>query len=160
MTNLLEQGVLGIVTGILTTAILFLGKVSWSKKIRPMLHDMRYDGVRIEGAWQGTGEDKDQGWRTEMSLFLEQTATQISGTFVVNHKSDSAAYEAPFRTTGYIRDGYVILNFTPVDRRITSYATALMKISGGGFELQGQMTFRDINADQVTSEHVHLARKK
>ncbi len=56
MDTLIEQGTVGIITGILTTAILFTLKVFWSSKVTPFLASIRYQGVQIEGQWSGFAE--------------------------------------------------------------------------------------------------------
>ena len=91
MSNFLEQGVLGIVTGILTTAILFVVKAFWTSKVIPFLAKTRYQGVNVAGQWSGSGknEDPEKGdvFETEFSMFLEQTAHDLTGSFLFKFKN-------------------------------------------------------------------------
>jgi len=158
MTALIQEGVLGIVTGILTTVVLFLAKVLWDAKLHPFLQELRYGGVKVDGKWQGSGADPDNGSATDFIIFLTQSALQLSGTSSLKHHSPTNQYEIHFNVTGRIWEGYVILNFTPIDRRVTSYATAMFKIGGGGATLVGQIAYRDVFQEQVTAEPVVLSR--
>jgi hypothetical protein len=80
MDTLIQQGIIGIVTGILTTVLLFVLKSFWSSKIVPFLASIRYQGVIIAGQWSGfaeiTEKDIEEGkqegltLKSEHSLFL------------------------------------------------------------------------------------------
>lgn len=160
MCSLTVQAILGIVTGIVTAAILFLCKALWDSKFHPFLRELRYGGVRIDGKWLGEGTDPDGDWNTELLLILNQSAFDLSGSFNLKHKSSKNSYELFFDVKGRIWEGYVVLNLTPVDRRITSFATAMFKIDGGGAGLVGQMVYRNVFAESVTAESVMLNREK
>jgi hypothetical protein len=160
MEKLMQDGIVGIVTGILTTVVLFVIKTIWDTKLRPLLEELRYGGVKIDGKWEGHGKGKsDTGeWSTDMLVFLTQSAHSLGGTYVLKHQSPSNSFEIHFKIRGYIWEGYAILNFTPLDRRVTSSATALLKIAGGGINLTGQISYRNVNTEQVCSEPMTLSR--
>jgi hypothetical protein len=158
MTTLLNQGILGIVTGILTTVFIYLCKFLWDEHLRPFLQELRYQGVKIDGQW--TGNSKDQDSSTDVKLFLTQNALILNGTFILKHASKDNNFEITFKASGQIWEGYVILNFTPVDRRITSYATSLLKIHSGGLSLFGQFCFRNVNDEKVEAVGMMLMREQ
>lgn len=161
MEKLLQDGVVGIVTGILTTVILFFARAVWDHKLRPFLEEIRYAGVKVDGKWSGSAKGTDAGggeWSTELVLFLTQQALTMGGTLSLKHQSPDNSFELHFKVRGYLWEGYVILNFTPVDRRVTSYATTLLKIGGGGLNLNGQFVFRNVNEETVSAEPVFLVR--
>lgn len=153
MSNFLEQGVLGIVTGILTTAILFVVKAFWTSKVIPFLAKTRYQGVNVAGQWSGSGknEDPEKGdvFETEFSMFLEQTAHDLTGSFLFKFKNPNKDFSIDFDVKGYMWEGYLTINFVPKDKRITSYATALMKLHDGGISLVGTWLFRDVEKEFV-----------
>jgi hypothetical protein len=149
------------VTGIFTTAILYLGNRFWHSRVRPFLEGTRYTGVDISGAWEGdgSGEDHTGKWSNKLNLHLTQSAANLTGTFNLNVDATINPFELDFKVSGRIWEGYVVLNFTPSDRRITSFATALLKIGGGVVALVGIFAFRNVHLEQVTSENVSLTRK-
>lgn len=164
MALLIEQGVIGIITGILTTVILFLIKNLWNSQVVPFLKATRYQGVRIDGQWNGVGENKDpeQGevFSSEANLFLQQNAHDLTGSFLFKFKSDVKEFALDFDVKGYMWEGYITLNFTPRDKRITSYATALVKLHDGGYTLEGIWLFRDVHNEFVNQIPLVLARSE
>ena len=167
MSEILEQGVVGIVTGILTTALLYAAKIFLSAKVTPFLKRIQYQGVQIDGVWTGTSEVTSEQvaagelgppFRSESSLFLEQNAHDLNGTFHFKFKSDVKDFTLEFIVTGYMWEGYVTLNFTPKDRRVTSYATGLLKLHDGGTTLIGTWLFRDVVKEIVSQTPLILAR--
>jgi hypothetical protein len=164
MSTLIEQGVFGIVTGILTTVILFLIKILWTAKVVPFLVATRYQGVKVDGQWAGSGksEDPDQGgiFETEFSLFLSQSAHQLGGSFLFKFKSPDKEFNLDFDVSGYMWEGYLTLNFTPKDKRITSYATTLLKLHDGGQSLIGTWLFRDVINEFVNQVPIVLVRSQ
>lgn len=154
MEHLLEQGIIGIVTGIFTTAILFLAKDLWTTKVVPFITATRYQGVLINGQWQGTSENKNpengEIYSNDAKLFIDQKSHQLSGLFIFSFTNEVKNFSLEFNVAGYIREGYVTLNFTPKDRRITSYGTALLKLHNGGNTLQGEWLFRNVEIECVT----------
>ncbi|HEX9397451.1 MAG TPA: hypothetical protein VF943_12025, partial [Burkholderiales bacterium] len=153
----LAQAVLGIVTGILTTVILFLIKELWVKTIRPYVEEIRYKGVSVAGLWRGYSRDEFHD--SDATLFVEQSAQKISGTFSFRFRNPEKQFVLEYQVTGYLWEGYLTLNFRPKDRAITTSAMALLKIAGGGNSLVGQFCFRNVEIEAVTAIHMNLARQ-
>ena len=57
-------------------------------------------------------------------------------------------------------EGYITLNFTPKDKRVTSYATALLKLHDGGQTLVGSWLFRDVIKENVLQASMYLSRQE
>jgi len=168
MDKLIDQGVLGIVVGIVTTAILFGLKVFWTTRVTPYLTRLKYQGVEIDGQWSGSTELTEDDiarekleakpFKTDFKLFLEQNAHTLSGTFTFNFAGAIKDFSLDFKVNGYMWEGYVTLNFTPKDRRVTSYATGLFKLHDGGYSLVGSWLFRDVEYECVTQTLLTLTR--
>lgn len=162
MSTILEQGVIGIVTGICTTAVLFLIKSIWVTQVIPFIEARKYQGVNLEGQWVGSGknEDPDKGntYKTEFNLFLKQSAHHLSGSFLFKFKDPTKDVNLDFYVSGYMWEGYVTLNFTPKDKRVTSYATTLLKLHDGGSSLVGTWLFRDVIKEFVSQVPLVLVR--
>ena len=162
MQSIIDQGVIGIVTGITTAAILFILKGVWTHQVVPFLSSTRYQGVKIDGHWTGSesNEDPKKGpvFKNESSLFLQQNAQDLKGEYTFKFKNNEKEFTLDFDVKGYIWEGYITLNFTPRDRRITSYATSLLKLHSGGLSLVGQWLFRDVEQEVVSSTPLYLFR--
>ena len=160
MDSLFSQGIIGIATGIVTSAILLLIKTLWDKNLYPFLQELKYQGVKIDGKWVGKLIDPSNNERSDFKLFVTQSALNLSGHFNLKHTGQNNSFDVDFIAQGKIWEGYMILNLTPMDRRITSYATSLMKIGGGGGALLGRLTYRNVNNEQVDSVIVSLSREQ
>lgn len=156
MENLIQNGFVGIITGILTTWIILAGKYFWQQKMTPYLQSMRYQGVQVDGSW--IGKSKDDEHESDSRLFLTQSAHQLAGSYVFSFKDANKDFTLDFQVTGYIWEGYLTLNFLPKDKRLTSYATALLKLHGGGTQLVGQMCFRNVEEENVTAIPMAVGR--
>lgn len=163
----MHEGIVGIITGIMTTAILYTVKVLWTSKVTPYLTKTRYQGVEVDGQWGGfvevTEKDVENGivgppFKSEHSLFLEQNAHSLSGSLLFKFKNPEKEFTLDFKVTGYMWEGYLTLNFVPKDKRITSYATALLKLHDGGKTLVGMWLFRDVNQETVNHTTIYLTR--
>lgn len=154
--------IIGIVTGILTTAILYILKVLWTSKIVPLIVKLRYQGVQINGNWYGGGENDDENngaiFKASYYLDLEQSAHDLKGTFIFKYKAETKDFEINFLVNGYIWEGYVTLNFTPKDKRLTSYATTMFKLHAGGTSLDGIFVFRHVDDEKVIDMPMTLYR--
>jgi len=162
MDNLVGQGVIGIITGILTTVILYIAKTFWTAKVTPFLTSIRYQGVKVDGLWSGSHHNDDptngEIYSSECTLFLEQNAHELGGTFLFKLKSESKDFILDFVVKGYMWEGYITLNFTPKDKRITSYATSLLKLHDGGLNLVGTWLFRNVEQEFVDQGPIILSR--
>lgn len=156
MEKLLQDGLVGIISGILTTWIILAVKYYWQHKVTPYLRSMRYQGVQVDGSW--VGKSKDEEHESKSRLFLAQSAHQLTGTYVFSFKGEEKDFTLDFQVTGYMWEGYLTLNFLPKDKRVTSYATALLKLHGGGTQLIGQMCFRNVEEEKVTAIPMAVGR--
>jgi hypothetical protein len=154
--TLLQDGLVGIVAGTLTTWIILAGKFFWQSKVTPYLRAVRYQGVQVDGSWLGRSNDVEH--EQESRLFLIQSAHQLSGSFAFKFKNLEKDFALDFEVTGYLWEGYLTLNFLPKDKRVTSYATGLLKLHGGGCELVGQMCFRNVEEEKVSAISLSLGR--
>lgn len=156
MDHLLAEGLLGIVAGILTTAILFTARAVWEGKVYPLISALRYRGLDVDGVWEGAEGDAQS--RSECRLSLKQRAHALSGSFTFKFWGPSKEFTLDFEVVGIVWEGYLTLNFSPIDRRITSCATALVKIKGGGSHMGGAFVFRNAEVDDVSSVFLSLVR--
>lgn len=97
---MLPDALLGITTGILTTWILFLGKVLWDAKVTPYVRETRYQGVKVDGAWSGA--IKDENTESESRLFIDQSAHELSGSFLLKYKDPTKSFSLDFNVRGYM----------------------------------------------------------
>lgn len=158
MNNLLTQSALGIFVGVLSAFFVSLLKWGWLNIVSPRLQEMKYRGVDVAGKWRGSEVSDDGEFSSEVELAIQQSAHSLSGLLHLKFKSPGHSYELLFTADGLIWEGYANLRFSPVDRRVTSSAVALLKVSGGGTGLVGQFAYRNVNDERVDAFPLSLAR--
>lgn len=158
MSSLWGEAVLGMVVGIVTAAVLFVIKKFWDQVIDPAIKARLYRGVDISGQWYGDDETDELSRTTELTCVLTQQAHEVAGTFRIQYMTAEKSFDLSFAVTGYIWEGYVTINLRPSDRKVTSYATCLLKISDGGVALVGRTAYRNVITDNVDSLVVVLLR--
>lgn len=162
--RLINQGIVGIVTGIITTVILFIISQVWFSQLEPFFKSISYEGVEVEGQWSNSWENDDprEGVRysNEWNLSLKQNAHDLTGNLIFKYKDKdkNRSVYIIFDVNGYMWEGFLTLNFIPKDHRITSYATGLFKLNKGGAVLDGQWLFRNIDVEEV--DHYSLKLKR
>jgi hypothetical protein len=160
LEKILQDGVLGIVVGIVTSALLFLLSKVWNNWALPSLEAMRYAGVKIDGSWYGSGSGEADGgkWSMEITAQLTQQAHSIGGTYHYRYRSPENSFDILYSVKGQLWEGYLNLMLAPVDRRVTSASCLLLKVAGGGAGLVGKNLFRDVNNECVAEVDVFLDR--
>ena len=163
MDSIIDQGIVGIVTGILTTVLIFMARNFWVTKFVPFMEKTRYQGVILGGQWYGMSKNDDLKnggiYWNEATLFLDQRAHDLSGIFIFKFRNPQKDFSLEFNVKGYVWEGYLTLNFTPKDRRLTSYGSALLKLHNGGLLLIGEWLFRNVDQERVERAPLSLGRE-
>ena len=149
MADWVDQAVLGIVVGVLTSAVLWGLKSFFDKVIDPAIRARLYSGVDLSGQWYGSDQSETQPLTSEVTCNLKQSAQAVSGTLRMQYASPEKSFELDFDVTGHIWEGYITLNLRPSDKRVTSYACCLLKVVEGGVKLRGVSIYRSVSTDEV-----------
>lgn len=149
---------LGVVSGVLTSTFLFVSGWWITRRFVPWYRDVRYQGVVVSGLWRAELPNRPNEPPSHMSLTLTQHAYALSGTLHIINREPKNPYELTFEVTGKLWDSYLSLSMTPVDRRVTSIATALFMVRGGGSGLQGNFAIRDTSKGGVQGFPLNFAR--
>ncbi|HED4875130.1 TPA: hypothetical protein R4K21_000900 [Stenotrophomonas maltophilia] len=148
----------GIATGVVTSALLWLAKSVWTSTLHPLLEASRYRGLRIDGLWHGLSFADEAAFK--ITLNLKQQAHRITGTCEFTYHGRGNEYVIRQDASGELWEGYLSLILKPSERNITSFSACLLKVAGGGVALEGQLTYRNINEERVDSEFIELANKE
>jgi hypothetical protein len=150
--------ILGVFAGVATSILIFVAKLVWDSKLHPLWREARYSGVDISGTWYGYDEFPDEGSSNEHFLTLDQSADSVSGIYQLVSKSEHNSFDLSFKVSGHIWEGYVTFTMKPVSRAVTSVAAGLVKISGGGGSLAGQIALRNVNNENVSTAGLFVMR--
>lgn len=151
MSNFLSV-FLGVISGVITSSILFFSAWAFREFLLPKLKSYMYKGVSITGTWEVSSPEYD---RRKITFHLTQVADKVTGTsaHVLNDKnSDERADETrAYRLEGFVRDGYLYLLGTSVDRSRTGAAAFLFHIVGGGQTMRGEGLGYSSSKDAIIS---------
>jgi len=147
--------VLGIISGILTSFLIFGALQVFQKIILPWYKDFTYSDLVIEGDW----EDVTDGNRVEVTqrIFhkIKQKGNVISGITEIIDDSGSKTMEV----TGFVRNGTVVLNFQRKDKQKLGVMTYLLKAVEDGSKLTGFALWYDIMHSEICSVENSLVRR-
>ncbi len=157
----LENVVLGVVSGVLTSAFLYLGALLVQRHLLPWYRDITYKGVDVSGVWQAELKNED-GLKARFEMQLRQRAHEVSGltTIVQGKDLDKPAIINTLTLSGNVWEGFITLNLKSADRKRLSFATTLLEVTRGGATLQGKFLWRSIQTDDIRSAEIAWRRKR
>jgi len=158
--NIVETVVLGVVSGVCTTAILYLAGLLAKNHVLPWYQKLTYKGVDINGTWVTT-VTSSSGIHGQMEMTIKQNAHDLKGDATIVQGKD---LENPSQVTnlsiyGHMWEGFITLNQQSKDRTRLSYSTSLLQVLNGGLRLKGIYCFRSIQTDNIESLEVVWGRK-
>ncbi len=156
-----ESIMLGVVSGVVTAALIYLLGLLYKNQILPWYRSVTYKGVDISGAWVAHVEEQDN-LKAKFDLYLDQKAHQLSGSAVI---IQGANLEKPASTvnmvvTGSIWEGFITLNMQSRNRARLSYSTSLLRVVNGGIRLEGSYLYRSIQTDEIQAQELRWERNK
>jgi hypothetical protein len=151
----------GIVAGVATSAILFLGSVFVAKVLIPWYQAITYQGVDLTGTWV---HDKNLGGiRYDYVLTLTQRSHALAGNLILKKTGapgpPAGDYVQAFDVVGSSWEGFVTLNMKSTNRRSLSFATTLLQIQNRGESLEGYLAYRASRGGTVGSEAITFTRQ-
>jgi hypothetical protein len=151
-----SQVVVGIVTGILTTVVLWGMKALWVHKVRPEAEKVLYNGLQIDGAWHSQVVLEESA--TQFTLDLKQSAGKLHGIARIRLVSHGNDFDMAAVLKGELWEGYVAFILRPNSRRSTAIMTGLLRVTEAGGVLQGYLSIRDKTSGDVSSFQVKFFR--
>lgn len=157
-----EAILLGIISGLITSAILFLLLQVFNKIVLPWFQDIIYSGVRIEGQWYTQKIFKETGTIQDELMEIKQHAYKLSGIYTVTKRiPDTENVELKtFVLEGKIKDGFVHLVSHNTDKTKIGITCSLYKVASGGDSLIGSDIWVDVGSNAIIHQNEHLKRKK
>ncbi|MBH0086058.1 hypothetical protein I6E84_07490 [Psychrobacter sp. SCQQ22] len=152
--------ILGVVSGIITTAALYVVGLLFKSFFIPWYQAVTYKGVDINGTWEY--ESTAPGQKAKFEMTIVQRAHMISGdaTILQGQDLNNPTTITNLRIDGGIWEGYITLNMQSKDRTRLSYSTSLLRVLHGGLVLQGNYVFRSIKLDEIHNIEMRWRRKK
>lgn len=150
---------LGIVGGVLTSAILFVCVRVFNNVVVPWYQDLVYRGIDLSGRWYCC----DAKLWQEITFDLTQKASSIYGsaTFVNKGKTDHQFEDVRgFNVTGFSQDRFVHLVLKHKDKTRLGIITYLLESIGDGRRMKGVMSFYGVKGCRIDSSDQTIWREK
>jgi len=147
--------ILGIVSGIVTSFLIFAALQILQKIILPWYKDLTYSDLVIEGDWEDVTDGDDVEVTQRILHKLKQKGNVITGTTEIIDDSGFKTMEV----TGFVRNGTVVLNFQREDKKKLGVMTYLLKAVEDGSKLSGFALWYDILNSEIRSVENSLVRK-
>lgn len=156
--NISETIILGVISGILTTAFIYLCISIFNKILIPWYRSAIYGGIDMSGTWDEQVEH--EGATDHIRLILNQKDRTISGTMTVTKqlRQNEEVTTKTLNLTGEFQDGYLLLTGTNVNPKIQSLTTFLLRVSRAGSSLLGESSWVDANNGRIASRKTELQR--
>ena len=154
-----ETIILSVISGIFTSALIFLCVAIFNKIIVPWYRKTIYRGLDINGVWKSIQEHSRA--TDTINLNISQNEQYIKGTLTLikSLKQTDKLETKILDISGVFQDGHLMLLGNSKDRRIRSHMTYLASITSGGIELKGMYSLVESNVGKIISIETIFTRE-
>lgn len=156
--NNLQSVVVGVISGIITAAVLHFMVLLFNRIVLPWYRQLVYRGVDISGKWE---EHLDFGnGNTQIATAeLTQRANAITGSVTVVKTSNGLITKTEILSIkGTIKDRLFNANLTPLDKTRVGIASSLLEVIGDGARMRGCSSWYDSGAAEIQTKCSEWAR--
>ena len=131
VSNIYFSLVIGVVSGIITTVLIFIGMKYWNSVIVPWYEDRVYKDIKISGEWKTTGEEHGEVFQEVAKV--KQNAHRVWGNIIYKTESEFTEYEfeGEFRNL-ILTARYWVKSENDLDR-----GTFTLMLKNNGYTLKG-----------------------
>jgi hypothetical protein len=142
MSRIAEGLLVGVVSGLVTSAILFVFLQYWSRIIIPWFENRVYQGIRIDKKWKITADNETAA---QAEATISQSAHRISGIIIWQEAGKTLQY----KLTGEFKD--LILTATYKQRNVNTLdrGTITLLCSQNGELLHGRYAWYDVTTSDI-----------
>lgn len=145
---MIDNVIIGIVAGILTSAIIFLIVRLFNDSFLPWYRQYLYHGINIGGTWHCHST-----LTQKIVLELTQNCQNVRGSAIVvmddEHREEGIDSLRVFNVSGEIKDRFLLLKMNGKDNKRLGILSILMEVSGNGSVLSGISTAYNPSRSQI-----------
>ncbi|MBI5186886.1 MAG: hypothetical protein HZA01_14335 [Nitrospinae bacterium] len=157
MSNV-ESLVIGVISGIITAAVIHLLLVLFDKVLLPWYRQLVYRGVDVQGKWEES-LDFGNGNTQITTIELLQKAHAITGSATIVKSTNGEITKTEIMSLkGAIKDRLFNGTIIPVDKKRVGVITALLEIIGDGSKMRGSVSWYDAAAARITANPTEWSR--
>ena len=158
--SLLISVFLGAVSGIFTTAVVYIIHKMLTEWFMPWYRTYKYKGLDVSGEWETNAEFDINFENSYMELI--QKAHNLSGvlTVIVSKKDSTKKKIGVFTVKGTIEDRFMLISVLNNDKKQIGVGTMLIEAVGNGYELKGCETWYSVENKKIEAADIKFTRKK
>src|SRR5712692_8357813 len=154
MPSLSESIITGVVSGILTTAVLFLLKKLFDGVVLPWYRNLVYRGVNISDQWKNEMEFPG-GTHQTLIANIKQRAHAVEGDLTITKTRNGQLFVTKtLLLVGEIHDRLLLATIKPMSDKEIAAATLLLEVVGNGSRMRGATSWYDATGGRILQEDV------
>jgi len=156
--NTSQTVILGVVSGVITSGLLYLAVAIFKRVILPWYQNLIYSGTEIAGEWYCYARDLAQNAKFE----LTQHANLLKGQAVYVHADEGDVEIEKLRTftvAGIIEERFVQLNLKHVDKTRIGLVSYLLEVKGDGRRMSGAGCYYEVHDCEVETTPLLFSRQ-
>jgi len=127
---------IGVVSGIVTSALIFLFQIIYLRIIRPWYDERVYKDTEIEGRWKIVYEGVED--LTEEVAELKRNAHHVTGTITVLKGPDAGR---TYSLVGEFKNSLLTVNYCAVDKLALDRGAFVLQVTKNGYGFSGQCSY-------------------
>jgi hypothetical protein len=144
--NLSAQIMLGVASGVLTSALLYICVRIFRDLALPEIRELLYRGVDISGPWHWKNAHGDSA-----KIELTQKADVLTGVYSYVNSSHQGDIKI-FQVKGNVRDRFVQMTMQSADPKRLGALSYLLEVTGDGNLLKGCCSFYSSGGEGIVSQ--------
>lgn len=157
--------IVGVVSGIITSSLIWLVVILFRKVFLPWYQSCTYQGLKISGTWVGmysepysvggvsTTDDPDY------TISIRQSGHTVSGSIIRNKTQNKERDVKEFTFQGVFRDGNLVVRYVPKDETRLGLGSFVMMLTNDGRTFEGRSVFVASNNRAVSDFGIKWTRK-
>ena len=148
---------IGVISGVITSALIYLLVQIFSKIVLPWYRELVYNGIDISGEWFCYGQELEQRAKYD----IKQQASQINGDATYMHSDDhdhSMEKIRTFKITGFIKERFVQLTLIHSDKSRLGLVSYLLEVVGDGRRMIGAGSHYGVDSFTIETVNIIFSR--
>jgi hypothetical protein len=162
MSDISSSIFIGVLSGIVTSLIIWLVVQVFKKVLLPSYQSITYQGLEISGTWIGLYVETTNPSTTDdpdLIISINQKGHIVDGTLIRNKIQDGTRDNKEFVLKGTFRDGNLVLSYKPKDNTRLGLGAYVLMLTNDGQKFEGLAVFVGSNNRAVSHFQTSWIRK-
>ena len=162
MINISSSIILGVVSGILTSLLIWLILQLFKNLLLPWYQTITYQGLKISGTWIGlytVTENPSTTDDPDYIINIEQRGHVVQGTLIRNKNQGGTRDPKEFKFNGTFRDGNLVFTYKPKDDTRLGLGAYVLMLTDDGRKFSGSSVYVASNNRTVGKFEISWIRK-